>query len=164
MTQPIQGSSRLTLFLLCGPSGSGKSTYAARLLDILTAWQSPATIICPDSIREELGDINDQSRNHMIFTQLVPTRMTGAQIQRKHIIFDSTACSRKARKGIIEHAQFLGYRIEAHVFRAPFKTCQARNSVRERRVPIEVIVKQFAQWQEPTLDEVDKIVEVPHED
>ena len=161
MTAPIQGPTQLTVFLLCCPSGGGKSTYAARLLDIMTAWQSPTVIICPDNLREELtGDINDQSRNHFIFTQLVPIRMNGAHSLGKHIIFDATNTSRKARKGIIEHAKFLGYKIEAHVFHVPIEVCKARNAGRSRVIPEFVIDRQFAQWHEPSLDEgVDRIVE-----
>ncbi len=80
-----------------------------------------------------------------------------------HCVYDATCYNRKNRKGIIAHAQFLGYEIEAHVFRTPIEVCKARNAGRERRVPDEVIDRQFARWQEPELSEgFARIVEVPH--
>lgn len=149
----------LTLFLICAPSGSGKSTYAEILL--LSCVQD-IRIICPDKMREELtGDMSDQSCNGFIFSELVPTRIGEARMEGEHIILDATNTTRKGRKAIVRYAKELGYRVEAHVLRVPIEVCQARNAARSRVIPSEVIERQFAQWQEPTLDEgIDEVVEV----
>lgn len=146
----------LTLHLICAPSGSGKSIYAATFLN------PDIVLICPDSIRGELsGDENDQSRNHLIFSHIIPIRIHGAWIQRKHVVFDATNVTRKNRKGIIERAKEVGYRVEAHVLRVPIEVCKARNAGRTRQVPVSVIDSQFARWQEPSLDEgIDEVREV----
>jgi predicted kinase len=146
----------LTLTLLVGCSGSGKSTYAATLLNPDTL------IICPDSIRGELsGDENDQSWNGLIFSRIIPIRIHGAWIQRKHVVLDATNYCRKNRKGIIERAKECGYRVEAHVLRVPIEVCKARNAGRSRVVPESVIDNQFTRWQEPSLDEgIDEVREV----
>lgn len=120
-------------------------------------------ILSPDTLREELmGDMSDQSRNGFIFKHLVPIRLNGMHALKKHVIFDATSVSRKNRKDLIKHAKWLGYQIEAHVFRTPIDVCKARNAARARVVPDVVIDKMFAGWQEPELSEgIDRIVEVP---
>ncbi len=148
----------LTLHLLVAPSASGKSTYAKILLE------RPRTcLVSPDLMREELtGDMSDQSKNGFIFGTLLFIRLNGASARNENVVLDATNTTRKARKTIIEHAKGLGYRIEAHVFRVPIEVCKARNAARARQVPLDVIERQFAQWQEPNLDEgLDAIVEVP---
>lgn len=151
--------SPLTLYLLCAPSASGKSTYAQTLLA-----RPDTVLVSPDLMRAELmGDINDQSRNGVIFSTLLPIRLNGACAIRRHVVLDATNTSRKSRKAIIEHATGLGYQIEAHVFHVPIDVCKARNAARERIVPNDVIDRQFAQWQEPTLEEgFSQIVNVPY--
>ncbi len=151
----------LTLFMTCGPVGSGKSTYVAALLGQKTL--SLSALISPDLLRLELsGDVSDQSKNGFIFDKLIPIRMTGARALHQCIVYDATNTTHKARKSIIEHAKYLGYQVEAHVFRVPIDVCKARNAARARVVPEFVIDRQFAQWQDPTLEEgIDRIVEVP---
>lgn len=150
--------SQLTIVILVGASGSGKTTYANQLL----ASVRDSYHLSPDECRLELtGDMSDQTRNGFIFNTLVPIRMNGAHARKLNIVFDATNPSKKARKEIIKHAKKLGYRVEAHVFRVPIEVCIARNEARTRVVPTEVIMRQFAQFQEPTLDEgLDAIVEV----
>lgn len=143
------------IMLVSLPAG-GKSTYAAHLVQTIP----DSLIICPDQIRAEFGDINDQSRNHLIFQTIVPCRISGAKGQGKHIIFDACSVSRKARKGIIAFAHAQGYRIEAHVLDVPLETCKARNAARERVVPVEVLERMARAWAPPTTGEVDVVVQV----
>lgn len=145
--------------MLIGPSGAGKSTYATSLLK-----QPDMALLSPDELRLELtGNMSDQSKNGFIFNTLLPIRMNGLHGKRVNIVYDATNPDKKSRRAIVEHAHFLGYQVEAHVFRTPIEVCKVRNAARERKVPDFVIDKQFARWAEPTLDEgFTKIVEATH--
>lgn len=53
------------LYFVCGIPGSGKSSWAEANKEKLDF-----VIHSSDAIREELGDINDQSKNELVFTTL----------------------------------------------------------------------------------------------
>ena len=145
--------------MLVGIPAQGKSTYAAYLMATLPN----AYLLCPDLIRLEVtGNINDQSKNSLIFKSILPARMAGAKSQGKNIVYDACSYSASARYSILEQANQLGYRVEAHVFRVPLEVCIQRNETRQKKVPVEVIHRMYRNWEEPELDEgIDKIVEVP---
>ena len=102
-----------TLIMLCSPPAGGKTTYCATL----RAAKPEAAYICPDVIRASLGNVNDQSRNHHIFSVVVPSLIQSAASEGRDIIYDATSVTVKNRAGIIEQAKSLGYRIEVHVLR-----------------------------------------------
>ena len=134
---------------LVGIIGSGKSTYALELLkkDLEAVW------ICPDNIREELtGDMTDQSCNAKIFNYVVPHRLAHAYKSGKSIIYDATNYNRKNRKGVLECAQTLGYKVILHVMQTPFEQCWTNNLGRNRKVPRFVYDKMVAGWQEPDME------------
>lgn len=139
------------LVILAGPSASGKSTYATSFL----AANPGFALISPDLMREELtGDMANQSKNRFIFETLLPIRINGLRALAKGGVIDATSTTKKARRLLLEYGRTAGFkRFECHVVWAPFKTCLARNAARERKVPLEVLARQHAQWQEPTLDE-----------
>ena len=143
----------------CGPSGSGKSSYLNNLLLTVRTHH-----ICPDKLRERLcGDESDQSRNHEVFSAEVPREIAFAHEHSLDIVYDATNTTRKARKAIIAQLKPLGYLVTAHVFHVPIEECKRRNAGRARQVPVEVIMRQFAQWQEPALEEgLDSIVNVEY--
>lgn len=151
----------LTLIMLVGAPGCGKSTYAESLLAMST---TDMAILSPDALRKEMtGDVSNHSKDGWIFSHLIPIRLNGLHSRRFNVVFDATSYCRRNRKDIIKHAKWLGYEVEAHVFRVPIDVCKARNAARARVVPSSVIEKQFAQWQEPTLEEgFTRIVEVPY--
>lgn len=146
-----------TAILLAGPAGSGKSTYGERFV----ANNPGFSIVSPDLLRLELtGDISDQSKNHFIFSILLPIRIRGLRSQMKGLLLDATNTTRKNRRSLIEHIRDCGFtQIECHVVKVSLEECLRRNAARERVVPQDVIERQHAQWQEPALDEgFDKIV------
>lgn len=155
------GLRTLRFILLVGPPGCGKSTYVELLF-----LQSLVDVakLSPDSLRFELtGDVGNHSKDGFIWSKLIFIRMNGYHAQGMDIIFDATSYSRRNRKDVIKHAKWLGYRVEAHVFRVPIEVCKARNAARERVVDEAVIDKMVAGWQEPELSEgLDAIVEVPY--
>lgn len=157
LCHPLLVNDKLCI-ILCGAPGSGKSTYGAHLLQTVPN----LLLISPDLIRAEFGDIADQSRNHLIFNTLVPTRMVGASAQKRNILFDATSINKKNRAGILNQAKELEYKVEIHIMDTPIEVCKERNAQRERKVPDHVIDRMFAQFQTPTEDEgFDKIVYVP---
>ena len=77
--------------MLCGLPGSGKSTYCNQFKD-----KKDYIIVSSDSIREELGDINDQSRNNEVF-KILHNRIKESLKNGLNVIQDSTSLSRKNR-------------------------------------------------------------------
>ena len=148
----------LDLILLMGLPGAGKSHHVKTLL----AADSNACLIHPDGLRLELtGSESNFSKDPFIWGTLIPIRMNGAMALRQPIVFDATMVSKKARKRVIKHAKWLGYRVVVHVVRTPIDECIRRNASRARQVPVDVIERMQAQWQEPeTSEDIDEIVEV----
>lgn len=146
----------LNAYIFAGPSGSGKTT----LVEELRGLGNNLVIISPDYLRELLtGDINDQSANGAIFTAAVPALIDAMATLEKDIVIDATNTTKKARGTLIKQFKSLSYNIIAHVFHVPIEECKRRNAARGRVVPEFVIDRQFAQWQEPSLEEgIDKIV------
>jgi len=153
----------LTFVCLVGVPASGKSTYAKTLLAV-----NPNMVyLCPDIWREEMtGDMSNHSCDAFIWNNLLYTRIIGAQVQRKDIVFDSTAYRPKNRKGPCAFAKEQGYRVVAHVMMTPFSVCWERNMARERIVPRPVFDRMVAGWTLPDLTKesyIDEIVEVSFE-
>lgn len=141
--------------MVMGLPGSGKSTYVTHLM----AKTPGAILIHPDSIRREVtGSEADMTRDPFIWQTLIPCRIVGAV--GRPIVFDATMTTKRGRKGILRLARENGYRIEAHVMRTPVEVCKARNAARERVVPVEVIDRMAAKWQDPAVPEMDAVIEV----
>ncbi len=147
----------------CGIPGAGKSTHLRALHAANPDW----AYISPDHCRAEVcgGREEDQSKDGFIWRTLIPTRIVGAWIQRKSTIFDATMAHRKARKQILEFAKEQGFRTVLHVMRTPFPVCRERNAARSRVVPLFVMDRMEAKWQEPDLTietYIDELVDVPY--
>lgn len=141
-----------------GIPGSGKSTYVKKLM----AAHPSAKVIHPDAIREDLtGSISDQSKNGIIFSQIVPQKLREAAQNRQDVIYDATCVSVKARD-IFKLAKLLGYITVAHVMKTSHEESRARNKSRERVVPDFVMDRMIAQYQYPDKEKeaIDEIIEV----
>lgn len=152
--------SRPTFILLQARPASGKSTYADKLVAQAVLEDVAVTVVCPDQCRlHYCGDINDQSRNHWIFSVVCPALIRDAAAQGVSVIFDACSVTRKARAPLLELAKELGFRTEVHVLDVPLAECIRRNAARERSIPVEVIERMDRRWAAPSLDEgIDQIV------
>ncbi|MFD8822092.1 AAA family ATPase [Streptomyces sp. NPDC059605] len=127
-----------TLVVAVGPGASGKSTFAAEA--------GIVTVICLDSLREQIGDnAGDQS-------------VTPAAVARQNYLLewhlsegttlylDSTNVEAHVRAGLIGRARWHGRPVVALRFLPPLDTCRARNNKRSpnRRVPDDVLAWQHA--------------------
>ena len=70
--------------MLAGLPGSGKSTYAEELVR-----KEGFVVHSSDKIREELGDVNDQSKNEQVFT-ILHKRIKEDLRSGKNVIYDAT--------------------------------------------------------------------------
>ena len=90
----------VNVYATCGPSGSGKN----RLYKIHhDNWYKHCVYICPDDIRKELtGNVSCQSKNKEVW-YLAYSRMKDAILEGKDVYFNSTMCSIKSIKTLIEN-------------------------------------------------------------
>lgn len=130
------------IYATIGISGSGKSTWANKFSE-----ENDIPIVSSDAIREELGDINDQSQNKKVF-QIFHSRVARHLDEGKSVIADATNYSEQAREPFFDIAKQKGVDIEWQYFNTPLKLCISRNNKRNRKVPEDVIMKQ---WRRLTL-------------
>ena len=142
----------MKLIIMCGPSGSGKSTIAKQIDGI---------VISTDDIREELlGDANDQSNGDLIFNTAY-YRLESFMGSDNVVIFDATNLNSKSRKRAIELGKKYDAEIIAIVMKKTLEECIENQNKRDRKVPVEVIEKQFKKCVMPTKEEgFDWIMEV----
>lgn len=141
--------------MLIGIAGSGKTTYAYRFRDCLCDSRERATIFSSDDIREEFyGDASIQGDNTSIFGEL-NARTLHHLSDGYTAIYDATNLNKKRRVQLLQKVYSIDPSIEriCIVFQTPPKTCIARNQLRERVVPEEVIKRQYHQFEYPTYDE-----------
>lgn len=142
-----------------GISGAGKSTHVQKLKS-----ENPsALIISPDSIRGELsgGDEGDQSQNYKVFKIAHARLDTAMRNQVPLIIWDATCYNKKNRKEPISIAKQHGYQVEVHMKKVSLDTAIKQNQMRQRKVPDDVIKRQFDGWQDPDVSEgIDNIVNI----
>ncbi len=150
-----------TLFLVCGCSGAGKSTFAMDFCRENREGYSSAFMIRinPDEIRGIIGkNEGDQSVNGRVFE----SARVMAEILLKRgqsTLLDATNLSVKTRAEFIKIAKKCNARVVAYVFQRDLETCKKQNQLRERKVPDEVIERQFKSFVVPSKEEgVDDIV------
>lgn len=127
--------------MLVGLPGSGKSTYANSL-------KNKYRIHSSDKIREELGDINDQSKNMKVF-EILHKRIKDDLENGKNVCYDATNLSRKRRIAFIRELKHIPCKKECVLIATPFEECLKQNSNRDRIVPEEVLYKMYKSFQIP---------------
>lgn len=135
------------LYMLCGLPASGKSAWAESNKDNLNA-----TIYSSDAIRQELGDVNDQSKNEDVFN-ILHKRIKDDLINGKNVIYDATNLKRKNRLHFFRQIQEIHCKKICMLFATPYEICLKNNKNRERHVPEEVIKRMYLNFETPWYSE-----------
>lgn len=138
------------LLTLMGIPGSGKTKIAE---DIRCPWGNEIITYSSDKLREELfGDVNDQSHNTELFTEL-HRRVKKNLSEGINVIYDATNLNKKKRRSFLKELSGIDcVRICAPVM-APIEQCIAQNNWRYRTVPMDVIDRMYKNWQPPGYEE-----------
>ena len=139
----------MKILVLCGPSGCGKSTWAKNYCEV----NLNTVIVSSDGIREELwGDESIQDNPRLVF-ELAYKRIRQYLAAGADVIFDATNLTKKIRKNFIKSFTPTGAELICVYFHTGLEECKAAQLKRERKVPEEVIEKQFKNFSSPTADE-----------
>lgn len=134
--------------MLCGIPGSGKSYFAKCL-----SHQTNAKIHSSDDLRQEiLGNINYQDKNQDIFN-ILHSRIKADLIAGKSVIYDDTNINKKRRIAFLQELSKIRCCKKCIVIATPYGVCLKNNSLRDRKVPEEVIRKMYMNWQPPHYSE-----------
>lgn len=134
------------IVMMVGLPGSGKSTYAEKLKE------KGYVIHSSDNIREEFGDINDQSKNNDVFITLHRRIKTDLK-DSKNVVFDATNLSRKRRIAFLRELKNIPCEKECILIATPYEMCMAQNIKRDRKVPFEVIFNMLKSFNMPSIYE-----------
>ena len=128
---------RNALVVLCGPAGSGKSTWAAKHF-------LPTQIVSSDECRALVFDdpANQSVSGHAfeLLHFIIEKRLTLGRLT----VADATNLSREHRRELIRIASRAFFNTAAILFDVPVEVCLERNAGRERKVPREAVMNQYA--------------------
>lgn len=134
------------MVMLCGLPGAGKSLYAEGLKE------DGYVIHSSDKIREELGDVNDQSKNQEVFVTL-HKRIKEDLRNEKNVVYDATNLNRKRRVAFLNELKYIPCERVCILVATPFEVCLEQNSKRNRIVPEEVLHRMYRSFQMPCVQE-----------
>lgn len=130
--------------MLMGLPASGKSCKAQEL-----AKQYNATTFSSDALREELfGNVNEQSKNQELFTEL-HRRIKGCLREDKSAIYDATNIDYKKRMSFLAELKKIPCEKICVLMATPYEECLKRNVERERKVPEYVIERMYRGFDVP---------------
>ena len=140
------------LIFMIGLPGSGKSTYAERNL-------GDCEILSSDKLRIELfNDVNNQENNQLVFDTLFD-RARKYLLDGKNVVIDATNVDIAEREKALSHFKDLNVFKIAMVIKTPVRVCIERDSLRERKVGKNVILRFRKKFTYPSKKEgFDKIV------
>ena len=140
------------MIMLVGLPGAGKSVYADGLKE------KGYIVHSSDKIREELGDVNDQSKNIDVFN-ILHKRIKDDLENGKNVCYDATNLSRKRRMAFIRELKNIPCKKECVLIATPFEECLKQNNNRNRKVPEKVINSMLQRFNIPiTREGFDKVV------
>ena len=123
---------------------SGKSTYAQELAE-----KYNAKVFSSDALREELfGDINEQSRDQELFTEL-HKRIKDCLNNNQNAIYDACNRSYKRRMVFLNELNKIPCEKICVVMATPYEVCIAQNEARDRTIPREVIKRMYLNFDAP---------------
>ena len=137
------------VFMMCvGIPGCGKSTWCETHKEELNL-----VIHSSDAIREEFGDVNDQSKNELVFNTL-HRRIKEDLLNGKNVCYDATNLNRKRRINFINNElRDIPCEKICMLFATPIIICRKNNRSRERKVPDEVITRMYKNFEVPCKQE-----------
>ena len=145
--------------MLIGPSGCGKSTWANGHVYDRMGTGEIWDIHSSDAIRGEVwGNENVQGDPAQVFI-ILHTRVMESLAAGHNVIYDATNLSRKRRRGVLKtfktycEAHNIEVNYRAVIIVTSFEDCWKNNGKRTRKVPRDVIVKQFKDIILPWFDE-----------
>ena len=134
------------LYIMVGLPGSGKDFY------INNNKKDTDVVLSSDGIREELGDVNDQTQNELVF-KLLYERLIENIKAGKDCWLNATNVTIKNRARGIEIGKKYGCNIIAVVMAVPVDVCIEQDKQRDRTVGEEVIQKFVSRFQIPIYGE-----------
>lgn len=132
------------LYIPVGIPGCGKSTLAHALCCNV--------IVSSDAIREEMGDVYDQSKNELVFSEF-HKRIESNLIHRRNVFADATSLNRFARDKLKAVARKVDRVASEHVrthvllFRNLDQAIR-RNAERERVVPADAMLRMIEKYEQ----------------
>lgn len=129
-------------YMLVGLVGSGKSTYAEKLKE------EGVIIHSSDKIREELGDVNDQSKNTEVF-EILHKRIKDDLRDGKSVCYDATSLNRRRRISFVKELKNIPCKKICVLVATPFEECCKQNDSRDRKVPEEVLDRMYRNFNVP---------------
>ncbi|MCL1126519.1 AAA family ATPase [Shewanella surugensis] len=139
------------LYVMCGISGSGKSTWIAQNLQ-------GVEVISLDDIRHEINGKRSCQKNLGQVLQLAKSRLKNALADKRDVVWDATNIRSDHRNVICDFGRDYGALITLVVFHLKESTLRAGNQQRSHAIPNEVITRQIAQWQWPSMTEAHRIL------
>ena len=137
----------MKIYMLCGLPGSSKSSWAEANKEKLNF-----VIHSSDAIRKEFGNINDQSKNELVFTTL-HKRIKEDLLSGKNVCYDATNLKRKNRLHFMRYIKDIPCEKICVLFATPIECCKTNNANRERKVPEEVIDRMICTFECPCKQE-----------
>jgi len=139
--------------MLCGIPASGKSTVVEAISKMLFKRKEKYAVICPDTIRAEIGEgEHDQTVNTEVF-QLVNTRIMDSLSRGLTVIYDATNTTKKARKSYLKITNSKNIPIIAVWVDTKVSTALKQNRMRSRNVPEHIIKRFHIKFTPPTIGE-----------
>lgn len=126
------------LYVTIGPAGAGKSTFVNRMKGV--------DVISTDQLRKEMfGSEADQHYSGRVFK--AAHEMTRRWLDMGlNVVFDATHTTEKGRKDLLAAVSGVNCRKVALLFMVSPVECKRRNAQRERKVPEDVIDRQYRQF------------------
>lgn len=134
-----------TFYMMMGISGSGKSSIAESIAEGET---SETVIHASDDIRVEFGDVNDQTKNDLVF-KILHSRVKQDLNSGINVIYDATNLNKRRRIAFLRELKNIPCKKVCVCVVKDYHKCIRDNSNRERSVPEDVIKQQLMNWQPP---------------
>lgn len=138
--------------MMVGLPGSGKTSWAEERVKRNNFIRHSS-----DDIREEMGDVNDQTKNTEVFEELHRRVITSLK-EGKNTIMDATNLSRKRRISFLKQLKGIDCSRICVVTMLPYEDCIKVDLKRERCVGEEIINKMIRNFETPSeMEGFDKV-------